>query len=279
MNDVADAILALRDFLDRYPRLFVLTGAGCSTDSGIPDYRDDAGQWKRKPPVRHQEFVGSAHVRARYWARSMIGWTYMGTAQPNAAHRALVDLEREGRIELLVTQNVDRLHQKAGSQAVIDLHGRIDQVVCLGCGARSERGHLQQRLIAINPTYAGLGAGIAPDGDADLERIDFSDFTVPDCEACGAGVLKPDVVFFGANVPSDRVTKAMIALDAADALLIVGSSLMVWSGYRFAARAAERGQAIAAINRGRTRADPLLSAKVEADCAEALTRLARERMV
>jgi NAD-dependent SIR2 family protein deacetylase len=279
MNGAADAIPALQDFCDRHRRLFVLTGAGCSTNSGIPDYRDDAGEWKRKPPVRHQDFVRDPQVRARYWARSMIGWTHMGTAQPNAAHYALLDLEREGRIELLVTQNVDRLHQRAGSHAVLDLHGRIDEVVCLACGARSERTHLQQRLLATNPQYADLAAGIAPDGDADLERTDFSDFTVPSCEACSSGILKPDVVFFGANVPPERVTQSMNALDSADAMLIVGSSLMVWSGYRFAARAAERGLAIAAINRGRTRADPLLSVKVEADCAEALVRLTRERMV
>mgnify|MGYP001576950341 CR=1 FL=1 len=279
MNGVTGATLALQEFLDRYPRLFVLTGAGCSTNSGIPDYRDDAGDWKRKPPVRHQDFVGDPRVRARYWARSMIGWTHMETAQPNAAHRALAGLEQEGRLEWLVTQNVDRLHQKAGSKAVIDLHGRIDHVVCLACGARSERARLQQLLLAMNPQYAGLGAGTAPDGDADLERTDFSEFTIPDCEACGADVLKPDVVFFGANVPPERVTQAMDALDDADALLIVGSSLMVWSGYRFAARAAQQGLAIAAINRGRTRADSLLSVKVEADCAEALTRLAKERMV
>lgn len=273
MNGEAATIGALQAFLDRHPRLLVLTGAGCSTDSGIPDYRDEAGQWKRKPPVRHQEFVGDPSVRARYWARSMIGWTHMGAAQPNAAHRALASFEQEGRLDLLVTQNVDRLHQKAGSRSVIDLHGRIDQVVCLACGVRSERAQLQQRLLAVNPQYAGLGAGIAPDGDADLERTDFSDFIVPDCNACGVGVLKPDVVFFGANVPPDRVHQAMDALDAADALLIVGSSLMVWSGYRFAVRAAERGIAIAAINRGRTRADELLSLKVDADCADALTRL------
>lgn len=274
-----DAIPALQEFFDRHRRLFVLTGAGCSTNSGIPDYRDDAGEWKRKPPVRHQEFIADPRVRARYWARSMIGWTHMGTAQPNAAHRALAGLEQEGRLKGLVTQNVDRLHQKAGSKAVIDLHGRIDQVVCLACSARSERAHLQQRLLAMNPQYADLGAGIAPDGDADLERTDFSDFTVPGCEVCGVGVLKPDVVFFGANVPPERVEQALDALDAADALLIVGSSLMVWSGYRFATHAADRGLAIAAINRGRTRADPLLSLKVEADCAEALTRLTQARMV
>ncbi len=277
MNGPADATAALQDFVERHPRLLVLTGAGCSTNSGIPDYRDDAGQWKRKPPVRHQEFVADPAVRARYWARSMIGWTHMGTAQPNAAHRALADLEHGGSLVQLVTQNVDGLHQKAGSAAVIDLHGRIDQVVCLACGARSAREQLQARLVEANPQYAGLAAGRAPDGDADLERSDFSDFTIPDCEACRVGVLKPDVVFFGANVPPERVKQSMDALDTADALLIVGSSLMVWSGYRFAVRAAERALPIAAINRGVTRADPLLSVKVEGDCGDVLARLRNAR--
>lgn len=273
MKTVLDARRELETFLCRYTKLFVLTGAGCSTESGIPDYRDAAGQWKRTPPVRHQEFVGDPRVRARYWARSMIGWTVMGSAQPNAAHRALADLERQGRLGRLVTQNVDGLHQKAGSTAVVDLHGRIDQVVCLRCEATSSRERLQRRLLDANPQYAGLTAGRAPDGDADLERIDFSDFTIPACEECGVGVLKPDVVFFGANVPPERVTRSMEALDSADALLIVGSSLMVWSGYRFAVRAAERGLPIAAINRGVTRADPLIGLKVEDNCAEVLAGL------
>lgn len=273
MTTIVGVSRELRTFLDRYRTLFVLTGAGCSTESGIPDYRDAAGQWKRTPPVRHQEFVSDSRVRARYWARSMIGWTVMGSAQPNAAHRALADLEQQGRIGRIVTQNVDGLHQKAGSKAVVDLHGRIDQVVCLRCEATSSRERLQRRLLFANPQYAGLTAGRAPDGDADLERIDFSDFTIPACEECGVGVLKPDVVFFGANVPPERVTQSIEALDSADALLIVGSSLMVWSGYRFAVRASERGLPIAAINRGVTRADPLIGLKVEADCAEVLAGL------
>jgi NAD-dependent SIR2 family protein deacetylase len=270
VNGSIDALAPLRDFIERHRRLFVLTGAGCSTGSGIPDYRDEAGEWKRTPPIQHQQFIGAAQARARYWARSMVGWRHVGSAQPNAAHHALADLERQGRIARLVTQNVDRLHQKAGSRDVIDLHGRIDQVVCLECGALGDRADLQSRLIDANPAYAGLMAAQAPDGDADLERVDFADFVVRACDRCGRGVLKPDVVFFGANVPADRVAQAMEALDAADALLIVGSSLMVWSGYRFAVRAAERGIRIAAINRGRTRADPLLNVKLEADCVEVL---------
>lgn len=273
MKDGVEAARALQNFLEQFPRLFVLTGAGCSTASGIPDYRDAAGGWKRRPPVRHHEFLTDSGVRARYWARSMIGWTVMGAAEPNAAHLALARLEREGRLDCLVTQNVDGLHQKAGSTRVLDLHGRIDQVLCLACGARGSRAHLQQRLLVANPRFAGMTARPAPDGDADLERNDFSEFIVPDCDACGVGILKPDVVFFGANVAPDRVAQSMAALDRADALLIVGSSLMVWSGYRFAARAAERGLPIAAINRGVTRADPLIGLKIEADCGEVLAGL------
>ena len=266
-------VLAVRDFVDRHRRLFVLTGAGCSTGSGIPDYRDAAGQWKRAQPIQHQQFVRDRHARARYWARSMVGWAHIGDAQPNAAHHALARLERRGVVAQLVTQNVDRLHQKAGSRAVIDLHGRIDQVVCLRCGTRSERSAMQVRLLQLNPAYAGLAGGHAPDGDADLERSDFSDFVVPDCDRCDVGTLKPDVVFFGANVPPEQVQQAMDTLDAADAMLIVGSSLMVWSGYRFALRASERGLPIAAINLGRTRADPLLGLKIEADCIDVLSPL------
>jgi NAD-dependent SIR2 family protein deacetylase len=268
-----DGLRSLRAFVERHRRLFVLTGAGVSTGSGIPDYRDAAGEWKRTPPIRHQQFVADPRARARYWARSMVGWAHIGQALPNEAHRALARLELDGRVAQLVTQNVDRLHQKAGSRAVIDLHGRIDQVVCLACGATSARADLQARLVELNPTYAGLAAGRAPDGDADLERGDFGDFVVPDCDRCRVGTLKPDVVFFGANVPAERVDAAMDALDGADAMLIVGSSVMVWSGYRFAVRAAETGRPIAAINQGRTRADALLELKVEADCGDVLRGL------
>lgn len=274
MDSPAPPADPLDAFVRDHPRLFVLTGAGCSTGSGIPDYRDAAGAWKRQPPVQHQAFVSDMRVRARYWARSMAGWPHIATAQPNAAHRALARLERDGRVAQLVTQNVDRLHQRAGSRAVIDLHGRIDRVVCLDCGARAPRAALQQRLVHANPRFAGNVAAIAPDGDADLEAQDFSRFVVPACEACGQGVLKPDVVFFGANVPDERVETAMAALQRADAMLVVGSSLMVWSGYRFARRAAELGKPVAALNRGVTRADPLLALKVDADCAERLRRLA-----
>jgi NAD-dependent SIR2 family protein deacetylase len=265
----------LRDFVARHRRLFVLTGAGCSTDSGIPDYRDQDGEWKRAQPVQFQPFMNDEHTRKRYWARSLIGWRYFGRAKPNGAHHALAQLEREGRVELLVTQNVDCLHQAAGSSNVIDLHGRLDAVRCMTCGQREPRNDFQQRLLVANPAWAQLDAREAPDGDADLEGRDFAAFNVPACVYCG-GILKPDVVFFGESVPRDRVERAMRGLQDADAMLVVGSSLMVYSGYRFAQAAADAGKPIAAINLGRTRADPLLALKVSQSCAEALAALTPE---
>ena len=260
---------ALADFVRAYPRLFVLTGAGISTASGIPDYRDLDGGWKRRPPVTYQAFVADAATRARYWGRSLIGWRRFGSARPNQAHAALARLENDGRIEALVTQNVDGLHQSAGSRAVIDLHGRLDEVRCLQCERRIPRGAFQRELEARNPAWRELDALAAPDGDADLDGMDFTSFDVPACTACG-GMLKPDVVFFGENVPRERVEKAWAHLAASDAMLVVGSSLMVYSGFRFAREAARSGKPIAAINRGRTRADDLFALKVEGDCAEVL---------
>jgi NAD-dependent SIR2 family protein deacetylase len=263
---------ALRDFVARHQRLFVLTGAGCSTDSGIPDYRDADGGWKRAQPVTYQAFMGEELTRKRYWARSLVGWRRFGHALPNDTHHALVRLEQLGKMQLLLTQNVDGLHQRAGNQQVIDMHGRLDTVRCMSCEHRSPRHALQQALLQLNPAWARLDAADAPDGDADLEGHDFSTFVVPPCPQCG-GILKPDVVFFGENVPRDRVATAMQALEQADAVLVVGSSLMVFSGYRFAHAAAKAGKPIAAVNLGRTRADPLLSLKVEQSCAEALAFL------
>jgi NAD-dependent SIR2 family protein deacetylase len=260
---------ALTEFIARHPRLFVLTGAGCSTDSGIPDYRDAEGEWKRAQPVMFQPFMNDARTRQRYWARSLIGWRYFQRARPNAAHLALAELERQGRIELLVTQNVDCLHDAAGSRNVVDLHGRLDRVRCMSCERRIPRSELQEQLRLRNPGWAELDAREAPDGDADLESRDFSSFDVPECAYCG-GVLKPDVVFFGESVPRDRVERAMAGLARADAMLVVGSSLMVYSGYRFAQVAATSGKPIAAVNLGRTRADHLLALKLALPCAEAL---------
>jgi NAD-dependent SIR2 family protein deacetylase len=261
--------IGLHDFVDRHRRLFVLTGAGCSTNSGIPDYRDADGNWKRAQPMTYQAFMNSHAARQRYWARSMIGWRLFGHVRPNDAHRALACLEGMDKSELLLTQNVDRLHQAAGSTRVIDLHGRLDQIRCMGCERRTPRGAFQDELGRLNPAWAGLEAADAPDGDADLESPAFASFFVPPCRHCG-GLLKPDVVFFGENVPRERVDAATRHLAQADAMLIVGSSLMVYSGFRFVQAAARAGKSIAAVNLGRTRGDALLSFKAEQSCEAAL---------
>jgi len=277
----SDSETALSSFIRRHPRLLVLTGAGCSVASGIPEYRDHDGAWKSRPPVRYADFVASAAVRRRYWARSVFGWERVAGAQPGSVHRALARLEQAGHARTVVTQNVDALHQRAGSRRVIDLHGRLDEVECLDCGARIRRADLQSLLLAWNGSFlAALGdapgatAAARPDGDAQLEA-DFSDFRVPDCPSCG-GVLKPAVVFFGENVPRGRVDATLCALADADALLVVGSSLMVFSGFRFCLAAREMGKPVAAVNLGRTRADELLSLKVASDCGTALQDLVEE---
>ena len=262
----------LKNFVEQHQKLFVLTGAGCSTHSGIPDYRDGEGNWKRTQPVRFQAFVADETTRQRYWARSMIGWRRFGQAQPNDAHHALARLEANGRCQLLLTQNVDRLHQAAGSREVIDLHGRLDLIRCMACATTIRRADFQDDLVRLNAPWARLDAAALPDGDADLDGLDFSAFVVPPCRCCG-GILKPDVVFYGENVPRDQVAEAQRQLEAADAMLIVGSSLMVYSGYRFAVAAAQRGIPIAAVNIGRTRADDLLTLKVEERCEAALSFL------
>jgi NAD-dependent SIR2 family protein deacetylase len=267
-----DAMTELQDFVDRHRRMFVLTGAGVSTHSGIPDYRDADGNWKRAQPVTYQAFMGKEVTRQRYWARSLVGWRRFGAARPNDAHRALAKLEAMDRTELLLTQNVDGLHQSAGSARVIDLHGRLDLVRCMGCEMRLPRTELQDMLARLNPAWVNLEAADAPDGDADLERLDFSTFQVPACARCG-GVLKPDVVFFGENVPKDRVEAAARHVEQADAMLVVGSSLMVYSGFRFVQMAARAGKLVAAVNMGRTRADELLSVKIEQPCEKALAFL------
>jgi NAD-dependent SIR2 family protein deacetylase len=262
----------LKAFVESHQRIFVLTGAGCSTNSGIPDYRDADGNWKRTQPVHFQAFVADDATRRRYWARSMIGWRRFGTALPNDAHHALARLEANGQSQMLLTQNVDRLHQAAGSRVVIDLHGRLDLVRCLDCATTLRRTDYQDVLIRLNATWSDLDAAALPDGDAELDHMDFSAFAVPHCASCG-GVVKPDVVFFGESVPQDQVATAMAALEQADAMLIVGSSLMVYSGFRFAQAAARLGIPIAAVNLGRTRADDLLTLKVQDRCEAALSFL------
>lgn len=263
---------ALAELLCRSGRLLVLTGAGCSTASGIPDYRDADGRWKHSVPVMFQDFVADGAIRRRYWARSLIGWRHLSRAEPNAGHFALARLESSGFVETLLTQNVDGLHGRAGSRRVIELHGRLSEVVCLHCRARFARPAIQQRLRMLNPDWVRLGAEPGPDGDAGLDGRGFAGFRVPDCEACG-GLLKPDVVFFGEQVPKARVELAFRALRRAGALLVVGSSLMVQSGYRFVREARQIGIPVAAVNIGRTRADELFTLKVAAACDAVLPAL------
>ncbi len=265
-------IAALVDIVGASRRLLVLTGAGCSTLSGIPDYRDENGDWKHRRPVMYQDFVGRDSVRRRYWARSLIGWRHFANASPNDAHAALAALERAGHVDLLVTQNVDGLHQRAGSRKVIDLHGQLEQVVCLSCGEGLSRHQMQIELERLNPGWEAHTAAALPDGDVALE-LQFDEFIVPDCSRCG-GILKPDVVFYGEAVPRQRVRRTQRALQRCDALLVVGSSLMVWSGLRFVRAAAERGVPRALVNLGRTRADELFDVRVHACCGHVLGELA-----
>ncbi len=271
-----DARAALEDFLGRHRRLLLLTGAGCSAPSGIPDYRDRDGGWKHRTPMTLAEFTSSAAARRRYWAGSLRGWPRVRDARPNPAHEALARLERRGRVARLITQNVDGLHQKAGSRNVVDLHGRLDRVECLECGGHVPREDVQRLLVAWNPRQAekrdaAASGEVRPDGDASVPRP-LAELRVPDCPQCG-GVLKPAVVFFGESVPRERVGEAFAAVADADALLVVGSSLMVYSGYRFVRAAGQRGIEVAALNLGRTRADPELTLKVEGDCAALLAEV------
>jgi NAD-dependent SIR2 family protein deacetylase len=252
----------LAEFIHRYPKLMVLTGAGVSTDSGIPDYRDGEGAWKRKPPVQHRDFMESVETRQRYWGRSLIGWPAIRNAEPNPSHHYIAELERRNHTSLVVTQNVDRLHQKAGTQGVCDLHGRADEVLCMSCGYRCPRDDVHTRCAHLNPGFLQFKASTAPDGDADLD-VDFAEFCVVDCPRC-SGILKPDVVFFGDYVPKQRVSSALASLKASDGLLVIGSSLMVYSGFRFCRYARELDKPIATLNLGRTRAETLADLKLNA---------------
>ncbi|MGF9663068.1 NAD-dependent protein deacetylase [Arthrobacter crystallopoietes] len=254
--------------------LAVLTGAGLSTDSGIPDYRGP-GSVPRNP-MTYQQFVSDEALRRRYWARNHAGWRHMRRAEPNSGHFALAELEQRGVLTGLITQNVDRLHQAAGSRKVIDLHGRFDRVICLNCRTTVDRAALALRLEELN---AGWMAGrsdagdVAPDADADVS--DTEGFVVAACEICG-GMLKPDFVYFGENVPKDRVAAAYALVDAAAALLVAGSSLTVMSGLRFVRHAAKQNKPVVIINRGRTRGDDLATVKVEAGTSESLQALSAE---
>lgn len=254
-------------------RIVVLTGAGCSTESGIPDYRGPETARRARNPLRFNQFVHDDRARRRYWARSMHGWLRVARARPNAAHLALAELERRGRVVGVITQNVDGLHLAAGSRKVVELHGNLDAVACLDCGALEARRRVQDRLTMLNPGWTDRRVSIAPDGDADLDDRSLDGFVVAECGACD-GPLKPRVVFFGENVPRPVVDDAYGLLGEAEALLVVGSSLVVFSGYRFVRRASERGHPIAIVNLGQTRGDPLAEVLVARRAGELLPRLA-----
>ncbi len=262
----------LAQFVERHPRLLVLTGAGMSTASGIPDYRDRHGARRGNTPIQGPEFRKHDAVRRRYWARSMVGYPTLARAEPNPGHRALAALGAHGRLGGLITQNVDGLHQRAGSHGVVELHGNIHEVVCLDCHASFPRSYVQGQLIDANPGLIGVAAHAAPDGDAHLEPASLEHFAVPWCVHCG-GMLKPDVVFFGDGVPAERTALALAHMERADALLVIGSSLIVFSGFRFCRLAAQAGKPIAAINLGITRADELLTLKIEASAEHVLAAL------
>ncbi len=263
-------ITTLAAFIDGHSPVFVLTGAGCSTQSGIPDYRDAQGDWKHSQPVQYQDFVKKQQARKRYWSRSMLGWPRVQKAKPNAAHNALVRLEQSGHVEHLVTQNVDGLHQRAGSQRVVDLHGDLKTVQCIDCGFEMSRAEMQTELEEHNPPPDATAQSTLPDGDVNLDDSDLTDFHVPPCPHC-AGILKPAVVFFGESVPRKRIDQARFSLHKSAAMLVVGSSLMVYSGYRFCRWATEQGKPIAAVNIGNTRADGEIDLKLQRECGAVLS--------
>lgn len=263
-----DTVLA--EFFANNQKLLVLTGAGISTDSGIPAYRDADGNWLHSKPVLYQDFIKEYATRQRYWARSMLGWPRMQNNEPNSGHHVLQKLEHAGYLQHLITQNVDSMHQRAGSKNVVDLHGRIDTVICLSCGISSSRRAWQALLSEKNPEWQTkvIVASDRPDGDVLIDNANYSNFHVPDCH-CG-GMLKPEVVFFGESVAKTTVEFCQQQLEQAAALLVIGSSLTVFSGFRFVKRAAELGKPVAILTKGKTRGDDLATLKIEQDCSEAL---------
>ncbi|MDH2081399.1 NAD-dependent protein deacetylase [Pseudomonas atacamensis] len=257
-------------------KFLILTGAGISTPSGIPDYRDSDGVRRGRQPMMYQEFLAAPESRRRYWARAMLGWPRVRQARPNAAHEALATLQQRGRISALITQNVDTLHDQAGSHDVIELHGSLHRVLCLDCGQRSERDAIQQQMETHNPYLSGADAVQAPDGDTLLDPAFEARFQVPRCPHCAGERMKPDVVFFGENVAQPTAARALAAAENAAGLLVVGSSLMAYSAFRLCRVIAERGKPLMAINLGKTRADNLLDLKIEGSCEELLPWLVEE---
>ncbi len=272
-------VTSLAQLLSAHGPFTVLTGAGMSTDSGIPDYRGSGVDRRRRPPITYREFMRSPQTRRRYWARSHVGYRFVGSARPNAGHIALAELQRTGALGRLITQNVDGLHQRGGSRDVVDLHGRLDRVVCTACRDLTPRDVFGRRLAELNPTFAARALEIAPDGDADLDDEEAATFTVPACLVC-RGLLKPDVVFFGESMPRERRDAASVLLAGSAGLLVLGSSLAVMSGYRLVLQAAKAGQPVAIVTRGPSRGDHLAAVKVDDSLSDVLSQLrARSDMV
>jgi NAD-dependent SIR2 family protein deacetylase len=253
----------------------VLSGAGLSTDSGIPDYRGPSGSARRGTPMTYQTFTGDPVARQRYWARSHLGWRTIGGARPNDGHRAVARLQELGLIDGVITQNVDGLHQAAGATGVVELHGNLARIACLHCGELTGRDEVAARLDAANPAFAGVATAINPDGDVELDDAALDGFAVVDCLGCG-GLLKPDVVYFGETVPAGRVERSFELIAAARTVLVLGSSLTVMSGRRFVLRAAKLGVRVAIVNRGVTRGEPYAGIVVDAPLGIVLPHLARE---
>lgn len=267
------ALEALAALIDAAPGALVLSGAGISTESGIPDYRGPDGE-RRVSPMQYRDFVRSSEARRRYWARAFVGWRNFSAAAPNPGHLAVSRLQRAGHLGAIVTQNVDELHQAAGAQDVIDLHGTLSKVVCLTCGDVFDRWELDERMAADNPSFGAQSGEIRPDGDVTLDELEVAGFVVPLCESCGADTLKPDVVFFGESVPKDRVERSFALTDEAPALIVLGSSLIVFSGYRFVRRAVQNGTPVAIVTLGPTRGDEAANVVMHTPLGPTLTALA-----
>lgn len=268
----ATAVITELAWLIRARRTLVLTGAGISTDSGIPDYRGPQGSLKKRSPITYTEFMRNETARRRYWARSAIGWPIISSVEPNVSHTLLAQFEAAGLVTGVVTQNVDGLHRRAGSEQLVELHGNLDRVVCLDCGEYEERSRLQERMLRENPAWLEWQAEEAPDGDAELPEALTDAFVTPRCAQCG-GTIKPEVVFFGENVPAPRVERVFSLVGQAEALLVLGSSLKVYSGYRFVERAYRQDIPVAIVNLGVTRGDPLATLRIDAPLLEVLPKL------
>jgi len=256
-------------FIQTLESLLVITGAGLSTNSGIPAYRDHKGEWLRRTPIFYQDFIRCPIARRRYWARSYFGWHHVAQSTPNAGHLGLAHLQNLGLVKHLITQNVDGLHERAGSRTAIEVHGQLGRVLCLDCHARFSRYDIQDRLHEMNQHWSAEVLGYNPDGDVDLDEAAYPNFQIADCARC-QGRLKPDVVFFGESVPKTTSEAVHTAIEESDGVLVIGSSLVVMSGYRVVKQAHATGKPVAAINQGRTRADDLLQFKVNTDCVEAI---------